>query len=94
MICKSREEKRTILLRKRGGGGSFLVAVSLEVVCRQATHLLVQGTEIHCWGGRKQQQMELIVEDLITGVDDVRPHGNRLNYYINRIFGRQLQRVR
>ena len=37
--------------------------------CIEATNplLLVAGTEIHCWGSRKQQWMELVVEDLIKG---------------------------
>ena len=68
MTYESRGDKRAALLQERGGrtlphGGSR------TRICIEAykLSLLVAGTEIRCWGSRKQRCMELILDDLIKG---------------------------
>ena len=63
--------------------------------CIETTNFLLlgEGSEIHCSGSRKQQWMELIIEDLIKerAVDDIHPLGNKINNCINWIFANSWQ---
>ena len=84
----SREEDRKETWWERRGTKPYCNSQTRSCIKATNLPLLVAGTEIHCWGSRKKQWTELIVEDLTKerAVDGIRPFGNRINNYINQIF--------